>query len=82
MVMGGIINETKGNQSAGLPLLSRIPVLGGLFGNQTLTNNRTELVLFVTPRLVETEIDMKDVMNDLRRRMERLEGVFPPVTNP
>ena len=77
MVMGGLINETKQNQSAGLPLLSRIPGLGGLFGNQKLTNNRTELVLFVTPRLVENEVDMKDVMNDLRRRMERLEGVFP-----
>ena len=77
MVMGGLINETKANSSAGLPLISRIPILGGLFGNQTLTNNRTELVLFVTPRLVETELDLKDVMNDLRRRMERLEGVFP-----
>ena len=33
----------------GLPLLNRIPILGGLFGNQTLTNNRSELVLFITP---------------------------------
>jgi len=77
MVMGGLINETKGNQSSGLPLLSRIPVIGGLFGNQTLTNNRTELILFITPRLVETELDMKDLMTDLRRRMERLDAVFP-----
>jgi len=82
MVMGGLINETKGNQSSGFPLLSRIPVIGGLFGNQTLTNNRTELVLFITPRLVETEADMKDVMNDLRRRMERLDSIFPSTNVP
>ena len=35
MVMGGLISETKQNASEGMPLLSRIPVLGGLFGSQT-----------------------------------------------
>ena len=33
MVMGGLIGETKGNTSNGLPLLSRIPIIGGLFGD-------------------------------------------------
>ncbi len=55
MVMGGLINEAKKNTSQGLPLLSRIPILGGLFGEQTLNNNRTELVVFITPRMIETE---------------------------
>ena len=59
MVMGGLITENKQNSSAGLPLISRIPVLGGLFGQQTLTNNRTELVMFITPRVVESELDLK-----------------------
>ncbi len=82
MVMGGLITENKQNSSAGLPLISRIPVLGGLFGQQTLTNNRTELVMFITPRVVESELDLKGVMDDLRRRMERLEDVFPGVRVP
>jgi general secretion pathway protein D len=81
MVMGGLIRDNKVQSNSGLPLLSRIPVLGGLFGDQTTSGNRTELVLFVTPRVVETEIDMKDVMDDLRRRMERLEDVFPGARN-
>ena len=79
MVMGGLITDNKQNSSAGLPLISRIPIIGGLFGQQTLTNNRTELVMFITPRVVETEVDLKGVVDDLRRRMERLEDVFPPV---
>ena len=80
MVMGGLINEDKENTSEGLPYLSRIPVIGGLFGSQTLTNKRTELVMFITPRVVETEFDLKGVTDDLRRRMEKLEqeGAFPP----
>ena len=71
MVMGGLIGETKGNTSNGLPLLSRIPIIGGLFGEQQLTNNRTELVMFITPRVVESELDLRAVIEDLRRRMEK-----------
>jgi general secretion pathway protein D len=76
MVMGGLITDNKQNSSAGLPLLSRIPIIGGLFGQQTLTNNRTELVMFITPRVVETEVDLKGVVDDLRRRMENLDDSF------
>jgi general secretion pathway protein D len=82
MIMGGLIGETKGNNSAGLPLLSRIPIIGGLFGNQTLTNNRTELVMFITPRVVENELDIRNVIDDLRRRMGRLEDEFPRAKSP
>jgi general secretion pathway protein D len=78
MVMGGLILEDKENSSAGLPLLARIPVLGGLFGNQELKNNRTELVLFITPRVVENEADYRSVIDNLRRRMEQIDDLFPP----
>jgi general secretion pathway protein D len=76
MVMGGLITETKQNSSQGLPLLSRIPIIGGLFGQQTLKNNRTELVMFLTPRVVENEVDLKSMVDDLRRRMENIDDTF------
>jgi general secretion pathway protein D len=81
MVMGGLIQETKGNGTSGLPLLDRLPILGGLFGNQTLTNIRSELVLFVTPRVVTDQADAEALIEDLRRKMERLDSVFPPKPN-
>jgi general secretion pathway protein D len=77
MVMGGLITENKQNTSNGLPLISRVPVLGGLFGNQDLKNNRTELVLFITPQVLESENDYQRVIEDLRRKMEQIEDVFP-----
>ena len=77
LVMGGLITEDKENSSNGLPLISRIPVLGGLFGSQKLNNNRTELVLFIAPKIVESGADFRRVMDDLRRRMEQLDDVFP-----
>jgi general secretion pathway protein D len=76
MVMGGLIQEAKANTSKGLPLLARIPIIGGLFGSQELKNNRSELVMFITPRVVETEIDLKSVVEDLRRRMENIDDTF------
>jgi general secretion pathway protein D len=81
MVMGGLIQETKGNSNNGLPILNRIPILGGLFGNESLTNNRSELILFITPRTVTDSADIGRVIDDLRRKMERLDSVFPPNPN-
>jgi general secretion pathway protein D len=81
MVMGGLIIEDKENSSAGLPLLARIPILGGLFGSQELKNNRTELVLFITPRVVENESDYRRVIDDLRRKMEQIDDLFPVSKN-
>ena len=57
--------------------MSRIPFLGGLFGEQELKNNRTELVLFITPRVVEDEKDNAAIIEDLRKRMEYLDRMFP-----
>ncbi|MFO1395941.1 MAG: type II secretion system secretin GspD [Burkholderiales bacterium] len=79
MVMGGLINEGRKNSSEGIPLLSRIPLLGGLFGQQTLTNNRTELVLFITPRVVETRADIGAAIDELRRKMENIDALIPLV---
>ena len=82
MVMGGLINESRANTSQGIPLVSRIPFLGGLFGEQELKNNRTELVLFITPRVVENEKDIGAVIDDLRKRMEYLDRMFPSKGTP
>jgi len=79
MVMGGLILDGDDNNSKGLPLISRIPVLGGLFGSQELRKARTELVLFVTPRVVDTEYDMRSAVDDLRRRLERLDSAYPAI---
>ena len=82
MVMGGLITDNKQNKSAGLPLLSRIPIIGGMFGQQTLINNRTELVMFITPRVVESEIDLKNIVDDLRHRMEQVDDAFDVFKRP
>ncbi|MFO1305842.1 MAG: type II secretion system secretin GspD [Burkholderiales bacterium] len=85
MIMGGLIGDTRQNASNGIPFLSRIPVLGGLFGAQELNNTRTELVLFITPRVVENEVDVRGAIDDLRKKMENLDAFIPlirPIIGP
>jgi general secretion pathway protein D len=82
MIMGGLIKETKADGSQGIPLLAKIPIIGAAFGQQVLRNDRTELVLFITPRVVENDADLKSITDDLRRRMERLEDYFPGAKYP
>ena len=53
IVIGGILEETKTDSSAGVPYLSKIPVLGWLFKNKTITVTKTELLIFLTPSILQ-----------------------------
>lgn len=54
MVIGGIFVDSQTNTVAGLPYLSRIPVLGWLFKNKTEAVSKQELLIFLTPSIVKT----------------------------
>jgi type IV pilus assembly protein PilQ len=52
VVIGGIYTENQGTDESGIPGLRRIPLLGWLFKAQTVTNRKTELLIFLTPSVV------------------------------
>jgi type IV pilus assembly protein PilQ len=53
VVLGGVFVDTQNNNVAGMPYLSRIPVLGWLFKNKTETVAKQELLIFLTPSIVK-----------------------------
>lgn len=55
IVIGGIITEETGIGQESVPGLSRIPVLGWLFKSKTKRSAKTELLIFITPTIVELE---------------------------
>jgi general secretion pathway protein D len=77
IVLGGLIREENTRTSSGVPLLSKIPVLGALFGFQTLDMSRTELVMVVTPKIVSDTAQARQVTEELRRKLPSLEGMLP-----
>jgi len=52
VVLGGIQETEKRNSTTKVPLLGDIPVLGHLFKNTVKTNNKDELLIFVTPKIL------------------------------
>ncbi len=53
IVIGGIITEDRSTAEARVPGLSKIPVLGWLFKSRLKTHNKTELLIFMTPTIVQ-----------------------------
>lgn len=55
VVIGGIIKTTKSSGGSGVPGLSMIPILGWLFKADKNTDNKEELLIFITPKIVMLE---------------------------
>ncbi|TAG06251.1 MAG: type II secretion system protein GspD [Betaproteobacteria bacterium] len=74
MLMGGLFQEGGRTASSGLPVLSSIPVVGGLFGSQRWQSDRTELVLLLTPRVLNSADETNAAVDELRKRLQSLEN--------
>jgi len=70
IVIGGLIQDSKNVRTAGIPLLSKIPILGALFGQQTYTINKTELIIMMTPHIITDQITSKSVTDEFKDRVE------------
>lgn len=53
IVLSGLIKSEDSQSTEGLPGLSRLPILGKLFGSEDFRNNKTELLIFVTPEVID-----------------------------
>lgn len=74
LVLGGLIQDNTTNGRAGIPFLQDLPLVGAAFGARTVKKARTELVVILTPRVVRSDEDIRDLGSDMR---ERLHNIFP-----
>ena len=66
-VIGGLAGNTKTRQDQGIPLISRIPLIGTLlFGNTSRTDDTTELFLFLTPHIISSDDDVDKLRDAIR----------------
>ena len=59
VVIGGIFSQDERNTTTKVPLFGDIPVLGHLFRNNSKTDNKTELLVFITPRIVDDRLTVR-----------------------
>jgi general secretion pathway protein D len=72
IAIGGIITESTAETSAGIPLLDRLPYIGAAFGTKTRTKTRTELIVFLTPRVIYDTAQMSDATEELKQKVRGL----------
>ncbi len=76
IAMAGLTRDSVTRSKSGVPVLRDIPVVGALFGNGVSTTAQSELLVFLTPRIVETPQDSAVLTDDLDTELDRVLAVF------
>jgi general secretion pathway protein D len=83
-VIGGLADNQRERTKTGLPVLSSIPLIGWLFGSTRNTDIVSELFLFLTPHVVQSDDDTDRIREAIQQNREllrnlRLAPIVPPV---
>lgn len=77
IVLGGLIDRQHDNSNRGVPFLSDLPILGGLFGSQSRRTTETELFLFLTPRVLRSDDDVDRATSAIRAQVKADSAATP-----
>ncbi|KRG69660.1 type II secretion system secretin GspD [Pseudoxanthomonas dokdonensis] len=78
VMLAGLISDSATNGSSGVPYLSRLPIIGGLFGTKTANSNRTETIILLTPTIVRNPQEARDLTDEYSRRFRAMEPLNQP----
>ena len=67
-VIGGLMSNESDTALSGVPYLSSIPVLGNLFSDRSLTGEKTNLLVFLTPHVIRDREDLRELSLDEREK--------------
>jgi general secretion pathway protein D len=81
VMLAGLIDDQVEHGSSGLPGLSRIPIIGGLFGTQKSNKSRTETIILITPTIVRNAQEAADLTDEYSRRFRAMEPLQHPPSN-
>jgi general secretion pathway protein D len=85
LVLGGLIRTRRQSQKQGIPWLSKIPLIGFLFGATADRIERTELLLLITPRVIGDPSEGQEIYQQVRGQRPGLERdlrVHPSILRP
>ncbi|KPB71730.1 type II secretion system secretin GspD [Pseudomonas cannabina] len=72
VLLGGLIKQDNAESVSAVPYLGRIPGLKWLFGNTSKSKDRTELIVLITPRVITSSSQARQVTDDYRQQMQLL----------
>jgi MSHA biogenesis protein MshL len=77
ILIAGIIQERKSEDMRGFPVLMHLPILGNAFRRTEQSSSRTELVIFITPTLIDKK-SMAAINEEENQRLQEMERSFKP----
>jgi general secretion pathway protein D len=72
VALGGLILNDDENGHSGIPLLGDIPIIGNLFRSTSHTFTKTELIVLITPHVIDNTERARTVTEELRRKLPSL----------
>ena len=69
VMLGGLISDESSGGTSGVPLLKDIPLLGNLFKSQTTAGKRRELIVLITPYVINDQYDAEAITDAFRRSL-------------
>jgi general secretion pathway protein D len=76
VALGGLFSDQLTQAHSGIPFLQDVPVLGYLFRNTDDSHNRTELMVLITPHVVDNPEKARAVTDELRRKLPDTQPLF------
>jgi len=78
IMLAGLISDSTEDGSSGVPYLSRIPVLGGLFGSKSQNKDRQEVIVLLTPTIVRNPQEARNLTDEYSQRFRAMEPLNTP----
>ncbi|MGY2401146.1 type II secretion system secretin GspD [Pseudomonas sp. SDO5271_S396] len=72
VLLGGLIKQDNADNVSAVPYLGKIPGLRWLFGNTSKSKDRTELIVLITPKVITSSSQARQVTDDYRQQMQLL----------
>lgn len=76
VALGGLISDRHTRGNSGIPFLSALPVVGGLFGTKTDNRDRTELMVLITPHVIDNLQAAHAITDELRQRFPAVQHLL------
>ena len=76
IALGGMIRQSDTHNDSGVPVLKDIPVLGHLFSSTSNSGARTELLIFLRPRIIRSPSAARDMTEQLKRGLHGLDTLM------
>ena len=73
VVIGGLIDQSVTTNESKVPVLGDVPVLGWLFRNRSELNSKTNLYIFLTPRVIKSPAEAEEILKDKKEQMDTIQ---------